>query len=349
MDVADVRRALELTVGYIDTFLDAVSTRLGLDYGRVLLGHYAITVACRFLHLNGGTFADDEQRDRMLYWYVQTGMWGRFASSVETVLTRDYDTVRTSGLDGLIEELKHSRGGNLEVTPEDFAAATPGSRFFPVLYMLARVRDIRDLRTGKPAGPGQAVQHVFPKASLNGYGRSETNAIANYWFGAPPAPGTTVSALLGEASAEALTSQWIPADPELWSAERYPDFLAARRELLAPAANAFLYELLTGRERPAPLERAQSKDEEDPELRRLSDELVELGFNRPQQQSELSSVPGLPVADAHWPDGLRTDLDDDPIVLIFELEESTRSGLDWAGYRVFTTTGAVLHYAQQLT
>jgi len=37
-----------------------------------------------------------------------------------------------------------------------------------------------------------------------------------------------------------LASQWIPEDPALWQVENYPDFLAARRELLAGAANSFL-------------------------------------------------------------------------------------------------------------
>jgi hypothetical protein len=34
-------------------------------------------------------------------------------------------------------------------------------------------------------------------------------------------------------------------DSNLWRIERYRDFLAARRELLAQAANAFLESLLT--------------------------------------------------------------------------------------------------------
>ena len=44
----------------------------------------------------------------------------------------------------------------------------------------------------------------------------------------------------------ALASQWIPQDPALWRIDRYPDFLAARRELLAEAANAFLAQLRFG-------------------------------------------------------------------------------------------------------
>jgi hypothetical protein len=35
----------------------------------------------------------------------------------------------------------------------------------------------------------------------------------------------------------ALQSQWIPTDRALWRIDRYADFLAARRDLLAQAAN----------------------------------------------------------------------------------------------------------------
>lgn len=40
--------------------------------------------------------------------------------------------------------------------------------------------------------------------------------------------------------------QWIPNDPELWQLDRYPDFLEARRSLLAEATNRFLNEPLQG-------------------------------------------------------------------------------------------------------
>ena len=43
-----------------------------------------------------------------------------------------------------------------------------------------------------------------------------------------------------------LASHWIPIDPKLWKYENYHDFLAARRELLAKAANEFLDGLHTG-------------------------------------------------------------------------------------------------------
>ena len=44
----------------------------------------------------------------------------------------------------------------------------------------------------------------------------------------------------------AVESHWIPMDKELWKTDNYLDFLAARRELLAKAANEFLDSLLVG-------------------------------------------------------------------------------------------------------
>ena len=43
-----------------------------------------------------------------------------------------------------------------------------------------------------------------------------------------------------------LSSHWLPLDPELWRLDRYEDFLAARRQLLAAAANDFLDTLRRG-------------------------------------------------------------------------------------------------------
>jgi len=44
-----------------------------------------------------------------------------------------------------------------------------------------------------------------------------------------------------------IASHWIPMDRNLWKVENYPRFLAARRELLAKAADEFIESLLSGR------------------------------------------------------------------------------------------------------
>jgi hypothetical protein len=94
----------------------------------------------------------------------------------------------------------------------------------------------------------------------------------------------------------ALASQWIPHDPELWRIDRYPDFLAARRELLANAANTFLDQLRSGNASGYghPHERRAVIVEEDPDSRTdqvmaLVAELAELGCAEPAVDCEVSA------------------------------------------------------------
>ena len=116
------------------------------------------------------------------------------------------------------------------------------------------------------------MHHIFPKALLrkHGFDRNEINALANFCF---LTQDTNIkigmrdpAEYLPEVQAKhpgVLESQWIPTDPELWRVERYSDFLAARRELLAASAQSFL-ESLRNPEGPHDdvlLERLQVADE----------------------------------------------------------------------------------------
>src|SRR6266508_6566513 len=248
------QQALASSGRYIGHFLDVVCGRLGLDHDRVLMGRYAFPVVSRFIHLSGGHFADAAERDLMLYWYVHTALWGRFTGSTESVLARDYETLEGSGINGLITAVERSRGGNLAIEGHNFEGFGRGSRFYPLLYLLTRVRGAQDLGTGlelkrQMLGHLSSLQvhHIFPKAYLYkaGYTRGQVNAVANFCFLTQEtnlAIGKRApEAYLAEVEARhpgALASQWIPRDPDLWKPARSLDFLAARRQLLADAANA---------------------------------------------------------------------------------------------------------------
>lgn len=243
--------------------LNVISGRLGLDHDRVLGGRYAFPVMTRYLILRGGKFKDATERDRLLYWYVHSFLWGRFAGSVETKINQDLAVLEPldTAIERLIEGLRLSRG-TLEVRPEDFSGWSLGARFYPMLYLLTRVCGSVDLLSGVPLSSHMLgklnslqVHHIFPKATLyeRGYSKPEVNAIANYCF---LTQDTNLSisdknpeVYLKEVKSRfpgALASQWIPEDPELWKVENYRDFLAERRRLLADAANQFLNSLLQG-------------------------------------------------------------------------------------------------------
>ena len=351
---------------YIGLFLDAVAGRLGLDHDRVLMGRYAIPVACRYLHLNGGSFADAREKDRFLYWYVQSAVWGRFSGSTETALNQDFEKAASAGIDGLIDTIARSRGGNLRIAAQEFGGFGMGSRFYPLLYLLTRVGAACDLGSGVPLkaqmlGHLSALQvhHIFPKALLYeaGFSRGEVNAVANFCL---LTQNTNLvigkrrpEEYLAEVEAKhpgALASQWIPTDPSLWYLDRYPHFLEARRELLAQAANAFLNELLQGRGAATAdlLPRVTEVTPDEPDERQRSvqalvDELVETGYARPQMDVEVSDPRdgrSLARAEAFWAEGLQTG-QGNPVILELDPREADLPRLNELGYEVFESVDAL--------
>lgn len=370
-DVAasDFQIALKQSVNHVGTFLDAVSGRLGLDHDRVLMGRYAIPVVSRLLQLNGGGFTDSVHRDKVLYWYIHSALWGRFSGSTETYLQQDYDAAARGGVDELIANLERYRGGQLAVGPDDFTGATRGARFYPLLYLLTRVDGARDFGSGLELRAellgkltSLQVHHIFPKALLrkHEYDRGDINALANFCF-LTQATNIAIgmrdpAEYLPEVAAKhpgVLESQWIPTDPELWRVERYQDFLTARRELLAASAQRFLSSLLNseGADDNAALERLQVADEivDDPraeQVQALIAELAERGFATPIVDAEIAdplSGVQLAVAEAFWPDGLQTGIGA-PVVLELDADDADLPRLEELGYQVFTSVDALLGY-----
>lgn len=374
-DVSDkeFRRTLRASVKYIGNFLDQVGGRLGLDHDRVLMGRYAVPVVSRLLHLQGGQFADAAQTDRILFWYIHSGLWGRFAGSTETILAQDFDTVEQSGVDGLIRALERWRGGNLAIDAQDFEGSGRGSRFYPLLYLLTRVSGARDFGSGLPLKAQMLghltslqIHHVFPKALLykHDYLRDEVNAVANFCFLTQQTNLTIGKRAPEEYFAEfesknpgILESQWIPADPDLWRVEHYRDFLAARRELLAQAANDFLNGLRSGATaEAAPMlgrvtlvtaEPEENEDARGAQVTALLEELASLGFAQPAVDYEIADPETgrpLAVAEAFWSDGLQVG-QGAPVVLELDPSVADMTRLSELGCEVFTSVDALRGYA----
>lgn len=378
-----VQQGLKDVTKYLDGWLNIVSGRLGLDHDRVLSSKFALLVLARFTHLNGGKPPTAAERDRLLYRFIHTGMWGRFAGSTETVLNQDLHAVENHGIDGLIENLKTMRG-DLTVRPNDFAGNSLGARFYPVLYLMTRTMSAQDWGDGTPLSAhmlgklsGLQVHHIFPKAQLYKakYPRGEVNAVANFCFltqgtnlnitSKPPAaymPGIAAQ------QPGALESQWIPMDPELWKIENYPAFLEARRELLATAANSYLNRLLTGPaaaaeagavavewSRTEATGAAPSIDESDAEVRTgevqdLIRWLIEQGYSEPQTDVEVVDPDTgrvLAVAEAFWENGLQEGIGQ-PIVLELDADVLDEDGMQALGYTVFTSCSSLREYVSRL-
>lgn len=376
---ADVKKGLERAERAIDSLLNLVAGRLGLDHDRVLFGRFAFPVMVRYLDQRGGALDEQKERDRLLFWYVQSAMRGRYSGSTETVIDKDLELIEgaSGGLDRLIDELRVWYGG-LGVSPEHFKGASRGARFYPVLYMLTRTGEARDLGTGLPLKQSLLgkmnkleVHHIFPKALLKkaGYARPERNAVANFCFltkdtnlkvGARPP-----EEYLAEVEAKqpgALASQWIPCDPALWKVERYADFLEARRELLAAATNDLLSQLAgepvtPPEKRAVRVEDERSEDrpmggvdseEEEQALAELQGWVSERGLAPGVLSFDLADDHGEPLAvlDLAWPEGVQPRFSPPVAVLLNEPAEVVAAA-SAAGFRCFTSTEGFRRYVMR--
>lgn len=372
----DIQSGLERASKHIDTSLNLISGRLGLDHDRVFFGRYAIPVMARYLD-RWKEVPDIKERDRLLFWFVQTGMWGRFSGSTETFIDQDLAALEESSgdIDALINKMRLWHG-RLRIEPGHFIGWSRGARFYPVLYMLTRMGQAQDLGTGLPLKKSMLgtmnrleVHHIFPKARLYplDYTKDQVNALANFCF-LTKNTNLKISSRLPEEYFEevardqpgALESQWIPMDRSLWKIERFLEFLEARRSLLAAEANSLLLGLLHGDEHwlaGAPAETVASvsgyvggiaSENEEAELEKLNEWVVGNGLPRGQIAYDYADpVTGeqKAVFDLAWPNGLQPGLTRPTAVLLNETAH-VLSLASVAGFRFFTETDKFRNYVQ---
>jgi hypothetical protein len=372
----EIKDGLVRAIKQIDKSLNMIGGRLGLDHDRVLFARYAIPVIVRYLDTRTGPLSEKE-RDKLLFWYAQSGMWGRFSGSTESFLDTDLEALEgpNGGLDNMLEKLRLWHGG-LRVESGHFTGWSLGARFYPVLYMLTRMGEARDWGSGLPLKANLLgnmsrleVHHIFPKAQLykRNYARSEVNALANFCF-LTKDTNLDISDTLPEVyfpqietnHPGTLASQWIPMDPELWKVDRYRDFLEARKELLADEANQRLRGLLHGDTRwldgPArPIMPIASvvggitSEAEEQELETVNAWLNERGLPPGDLSFEYTDMQnGQPLAifDLAWPQGIQKELSQ-PCALLLNEDVATIAVASRAGFRCFTSKADLQQYIEQ--
>ena len=376
----EIQDGMARAIRQIDQCLNYIGGRLGLDHDRVFFGRFAVPVMARYLDQRQEKCLgplDERESDKLLFWYLQAAMWGRFSGSTETAIDQDLEALeaKTGGLDRLLERLRLWHGGSFRAESGHFRGWSLGARFYPVLYFLTRMGEARDWGTGLPLKSGLLgkmsrleVHHVFPKARLYesncNYTRPEVNAIANLCFltkdtnlfirdRAPQAYFPEVEA----SHPGALASQWIPDDPALWRIDRFRDFLEARQELLANELNRRMEDLLHGDTRwmsdgqPArqlDVPGGIDSEEEEKQLEFLNAWISEKGLPRGELAYDLADADtGMQKAilDLAWPNGIQVGLSE-PVAVLLNEEAATLAMASQGGFRCFTSTAEFRRYIQ---
>ncbi len=377
---AEVQDALTRAIRHIDTSLNLIGGRLGLDHDQVFFGRFAVPVIARYLDQRQAKKLGplgEKERDKLLFWYVQAAMWGRFSGSTESFIDQDLAALDgdDGGLDKLLEQLRLWHGG-LRAEAGHFTGWSLGARFYPVLYLLTRMGAARDWGTGLPLKANLLgkmsrleVHHIFPKAQLykRRYKRPEVNALANFCFLTKDTNLDIRDRLPEEyfpkvekAHPGALASQWIPADEELWKIDRFRDFLEARKVLLADELNKRMEELLHGDLRwlavaatvpvaPTSVVGGIASEAEEAELEGLNDWVESKGLPRGEMSYDFSDpATGTQVAvfDLAWPNGIQEELSE-PVAVLLNEEAATITIASQAGFKCFTDAASFRRYVER--
>ncbi|SBW13899.1 hypothetical protein BR10RB9215_C10715 [Brucella sp. 10RB9215] len=371
----DIQVGLKRATKHIDSCLNMIGGRLGIDHDQVFFGRFGVPVMVRYLDKKNGAL-DEKERDKLLFWFVQSGMWGRFSGSTETVIDQDLEAFEGAegGLDKLLAQLRMWHGG-LRVDPGHFTGWSLGARFYPVLYMLTRMGAARDWGTGlalKASLLGKMsrleVHHIFPKAQLykRDFKRAEVNALANFCF-LTKDTNLIISDRLPEeyfpeiekAHPGALASQWIPDDPALWKIENFRAFLEARKALLATEVNKRMEELLHGDTHwlegpaaPTPVSFAVvggiTSEEEEQQLENINVWMDEQGLPRgtiAYDFSDPETGEQRAVFDLAWPNGIQKELSQ-PVAVLLNESSDVLAIASQAGFRCFQAVAELKRYVE---
>ncbi len=212
-----------------------------------------------YLARQGGRFPNETIRRRFIRWMFLAALWSRYSGSAETKLQQDVALVAGGDPDPVpeLEAAILRERGRVVLEEGDLDRATVSSAVAYLVRVVARHRNARDWFTGVHVydrATGQSAggerHHVFPRKILEEAGMTDSrriNAVANRVLLTRKAPLEVRKSspadylpLVDKTQPGTLRAQSVPLDPDLWKPENFLDFLAARRGLLAEAANEFI-------------------------------------------------------------------------------------------------------------
>lgn len=252
--VEQLQQGWEETKRGVEHLVQLLRNNAGIATSELLPSENALVPLVAFLGRRPDEPLDVETADGLLYWLFAAFIQSRYSTSVETVLGQDVAAIRSSDpLGGLMRNLRLF-GQRLTITEDTLAGRTDRSPYFLLSYLVARKAGARDWWHGVDLctdGQGHfklEYHHIHPRATLKAqYSKTEINDLANLAFISSKAnrkiSDRSPAKYFPEIGDDQLLSHLVPLDEDLRTADRYPDFVRARRELLAAAMTKLLDDL----------------------------------------------------------------------------------------------------------
>jgi hypothetical protein len=242
------QRALNYAVNF-------VKTNLRINSATLLSSPFLLITTAYWADRNDYKMAPDDVHS-FATWFLTANAKGRYSrGSSETLLDQDLAALRNgAGLADLTQKLAQ-QFGRLDFTPTDLIGLSSRSGAFKTIFMALRAKGARDWATSLAISPRHAgsadkieFHHIFPKAYMK-KARPELEAravddIANLAF-----IGSKTNKEIRDRgpheyapdyAASLLDAQLVSFTGGLDQPERFEQFIANRRQLLADEINKFL-------------------------------------------------------------------------------------------------------------
>lgn len=255
MDEAALKEAWQATERALRFAIDFLKGECSIPRSAVLSSPNVTLVPALLLYHRDGKLLPGETQ--LLRRWVYTAMaFSHYSLQVEGKLDAEARLIKSREGEDLFAELIRRASGTRSLDsalhPRDLEQKYSTHPFFKLLYIAALRGTARDWATNiaisdQPMTSGAKIEfhHVFPRARVQGaYAKEEWNSLANLAFVTGQTNKMISSRLptqyMAEVAPERLAEQWIPADPQVRSLDRFPDFLAERRSMLANVLNELL-------------------------------------------------------------------------------------------------------------
>lgn len=245
----------------LDYVVNIMRSHAYIDHTDEINSVYALIPIIVYCFNKQGKHPSDTEIRKMVKWFYYSQIRNRYISQLPQKLDRDLKIIAesVSPFDDLLSVIAEER--RLEINPEEFIGHDIRHPLFGLTRWYFKSRGAVCFTTGLALrqNMGKKYQlerdHIFPFALLkkNGYGKENrikyslaqelTNrAILTSVANRSKSDKEAYDYLSGvkKAFPKALTLQCIPDDESLWQLDRYEDFLAARRKILAVELNQFL-------------------------------------------------------------------------------------------------------------
>lgn len=253
-DAKEIKQIWKSARAGVDSAVNFVRHNAGFESSEWLPSLNALIPLAAYFEHHSAITGDVEKG--LLRWFYVASLRGRYSGSGETNLDEDIKAVL--GEDPISQLMRNTLKPEekIEVLADEFDDAGGRNPLFPMTYAAAKKRGAKDWFKGIVLGTDAAgedhqieIHHIFPKALLKERGerRKDIDEIANLAF-LMARPNKQISkrepfeylSEVADKHPDRLTAQSVPMDKKLWKLDRFQDFLAARRKLLAEAVTDLL-------------------------------------------------------------------------------------------------------------